>query len=35
MVKTPMFSAGGTGSISGQGTEIPNAVLCGQKVSIF
>ena len=31
VVKTPHFTAGGTGSIPGQGTKIPHAVWRGQK----
>ena len=30
MVKTPHFSAGGAGSIPGQGAKIPHAGGCGQ-----
>ena len=31
VVKTPRFTAGGAGSISGWGMEIPHAACCGQK----
>ena len=31
VVTTPLFNAGGVGSIPGQGTKIPHAMQCGQK----
>ena len=29
------FNAGSMGSIPGQGTKIPHAVQCGQKINFF
>ena len=33
--RSSAFKAGGTGSISNQGTKIPHAMWCGQKIKTF